>query len=93
MKRVLLFLIHREPSVAESTALRSARKTLRSLRKKALSVIRTARSSRKDVVEWIATAVNLGGIAEACLSSHMGRKAFCFRRDFIINKMLILSTP
>ena len=39
---------------------------------------RTARSSRNDVIEWIAVAINLGGIAEACLSSHLGRKAFCF---------------
>ena len=60
MERVLLFLIHREPSVAESTAVREVRKTLRSLRKKAVRVIRTARSSRKDVIEWIAFGGQFG---------------------------------
>lgn len=76
MKRVLR-LPHLQRVVgAEKTILSFARKTLRSLRKKAVMVIRPARSSRKDVIEWTATAVNLGGIAEVSLSSHMGRKAF-----------------
>ena len=44
-----------------------------------LWVIRTARSSRNDAMKWIASAVNLGGIAEdlpfvPCL----GREVFCF---------------
>ena len=39
------------------------RKTLRSLRKKAVLVIRTARSSRQDANE-VDRKVNLGGIAE-----------------------------
>ena len=64
---------------AEKTVIKLAGKTLRSLRKKAF-VSRTARSSRKDVIEWIAYAVNLGGIAESfSLSSQFcGTKGFYF---------------
>lgn len=76
MKRVLRFPHLQRIVGAEKTVLSFARKTLRSLRKKAFMVIRTARSSRKDVMKWTAMSVNLGGIAEASLSSHMGRKAF-----------------
>jgi len=31
--------------------------------------------------EWIAVAVNLGGIAEECLSSHFGAGGFLFFRS------------
>ena len=39
------------------------------------TVIRTARLSRKDLIEWIALAVNLGGIAEDVFRPMLGRMA------------------
>ncbi len=42
-------------------------------------VIRTARSSRKDVIERVDFSANLGGIAEDNISSQaLGRNVFCF---------------
>lgn len=48
-----------------NTVVSYIRKTLRSLRKNALIVIRTARSSRKDVIKRVFYKAKLGGIAEA----------------------------
>ena len=44
-------------------------------------VIRTARSSRQDVIERITSVINLGGIAEVCLSSHVRDE-----RHFVFSK-------
>ena len=48
------------------------KKNTSELAEESLTVIRTARLSRKDLVEWSVYALNLGGIAEVCLSSHAG---------------------
>ena len=48
------------------------KKNTSELAEESLTVIRTARLSRKDLVEWSVLALNLGGIAEVCLSSHVG---------------------
>ena len=67
MEKVLRISRFKRAVGAENTAMGTARKTLRSLRKKASAlwqtVIRTARSSRQDANE-VDRKVNLGGIAE-----------------------------
>ena len=79
MKRVLQAGYFQRAVEGGNTAIDLVRKTLRSLRKKAVLVIRTARLSRKDIIERAVSTVNMGGIAEACLSSQIvGRKAFLF---------------
>ena len=61
--------------------MRGARKTLRSRRKKAFLVIRTARLSRQDIKEGLLWQINMGGTAEV-ISSHVvlrhGRFLFSF---------------
>ena len=86
MKRVLLETRLQRVVGAGITASRQAGKTLLSPRKKAFWQLEPRVDRVKIVIEWIASAVNLGGIAEACLSSHMGRKAFLFFRGLMSKK-------
>ena len=63
IKRVLQITPYREPSAVEVRH-RSCKKNTLEPAEESVFAIRPARSSRKDAVEWIASAVNLGGIAE-----------------------------
>ena len=84
MKRVPKMLTCREPPLGVSAAVGLSGKTLRSMRKKAFWLLEP-HVHHVMMFEWTAFAVNLGGIAEECLSSHCGREAFLFfvlRIDF-----------
>ena len=60
MKRVSSFRIDRELFGGGRKVMCKMRKTLRSLWKKAVLVIRTTRSSRKDVIEWAVNGSQFG---------------------------------
>ena len=81
-------LFYREPS-AVGVRQSPARITLRSLRKKADKVIRTARHHHVTMTEERTFLVNLGGIAEVYLSSHVGgMRGFFFSLLSFMNKMI-----
>ncbi len=71
-----------------NTAVIYVRKTLPSLRKKTEKVSRTARLSRKDVIEWTEKRSIWVVSRKICLSSHIGTKGifYCFSPHITLNK-------